>query len=98
MIQRLSDKQIQILQALGHYKFLTYQQMVRLGIAKQIYTLSRQVRDLRNHPSPLVGKIPNRMGQKMKHFLTRKGKDVLLELYPEMSEENIHFINRNVPD
>lgn len=90
MYERITDKQILVLLSLAKYKFLTYTQMKRLGIDKHSSNLSNLLASLRDRTSPFVRKIPHRFGIEAKHYLTSKGKDVLLEL-DYLSEEKILF-------
>ncbi len=81
ILNRYSDKHIKILKAIGRYKFLTYKQMIRLGIDSHTPNLSRLVKDLRETRLALVKKIPHRTGTPAKFYLTSKAKKVLMELY-----------------
>lgn len=90
MINRFSEKQVQVLKALSHYKFLTYSQMARLGIDRHRSNLSNVLIGLRERKQPYVRKIPHRFGCEAKHYLTPRGKDVLIELY-DITEEEIHY-------
>ncbi|MEO1419274.1 MAG: hypothetical protein AAFW00_28735 [Bacteroidota bacterium] len=94
MIRRLQDKQVRILKALARYKFLTYKQMIALGIEKYNSNLSNLVKQLRESKRPLVRKIPHRNGDAAKFYLTLKGKQVLLELYDDLTEENLHYVKK----
>jgi hypothetical protein len=89
-VHRINEKQIKILKALGHYKFLTYSQMIRLGIDNHTPNLSTLVKGLKDRRSPYVASIPHRIGSEVKHFLTSKGKDLLAESYC-LDEESIHY-------
>ncbi|MCB0641288.1 MAG: hypothetical protein KDC44_06595 [Phaeodactylibacter sp.] len=85
------------MKALARYKFLTYSQMLRLGIDKYKSNLSNQIKGIRDGKRPLIRKIPHQAGIEAKHYLTSKGKDVLLELYPdEFNEDNIHFVKKTL--
>lgn len=90
MIQRINDKQKAILEYLAKYKFLTYDQMILLGIDKHKSTLSDLVSRMKSRKRALVKKIPHRVGVAAKFFLTKKGKDLLVEEY-DMKEENILY-------
>ena len=90
MINRFSDKQIAILTNLAHYKFLTYDQLIRLGVSKHKSNLSNLVAGLRDGKSPYVRKIPHRFGVPAKHYLTKRGMEVLVEL-SKAEEKDIHF-------
>jgi len=81
ILNRYSDKHIKILKALGRYKFLTYKQMIRLGIGSYTTHLSKRVSELRETRYSLVRKIPHRAGTPAKFYLTQKGKEVLMKLY-----------------
>ncbi len=91
MVKRLNKKQVLILKAIARYKFITYSQIVTLGIEKHKNKLSSLFSDMRDCKRPLIKKIPHRFGVEAKHYLTKKGKEVLLELYEDMSEENIRL-------
>jgi len=90
MINRFSPKEITILRALARYKFLTYDQMIRLGIGKHTSNLSTIAKGLREIKRPYIKKIPHRVGTPVKHYLTKRGKDVLVELY-SFSEADINY-------
>jgi hypothetical protein len=90
MINRFRPKETAILKALARYKFLTYDQMIRLGIANHSSNLSTALKGLRKMKSPYVKKIPHRAGIPVKHYLTKKGKAALEELYG-IPEEDIHY-------
>lgn len=89
MINRFTEKQIMVLKSLARYKFLTYSQMVRLGIDNHRSNLSNVLSNLRERKLPFVRKIPHRFGIEAKHYLTPKGRDLLMDLY-DMEEEEIH--------
>lgn len=89
-IQRINEKQAKILKALGHYKFLTYSQMKRLGIDKHSPNLSTLVKGLKDRRTPYVASIPHRIGTEVKHFLTAKGKDLLVDFYG-LEEDAVHY-------
>lgn len=90
ILNRYSDKQIKVLKALAHYKFLTYKQMSRLDIDKHTSNLSALVKGLREGRYPLVRKIPHRRGTPVKHYLTAKGKEILLSIHG-LEVEHIKF-------
>lgn len=89
MIQRLNEKQVAVLKALGTYKFLTYSQMIRLGIDKHKSNLSHAVNGLVERRGQLVRKIPHRPGSEAKFYLSSKGKQALEEIW-EGEENQIH--------
>ena len=86
----LTEKQTKVLCALARYKFLTYSQMQRLGIERHRSNLSNVMTSLRDRRVSYVRKIPHQFGVEAKHYLTKKGKDLLcnMDLVPE---EEIHF-------
>jgi hypothetical protein len=88
-IQRINEKQAKILKALGRYKFLTYTQMKRLGIDKHTPNLSNLVKELRERSSPFVATMPHRIGSEVKHYLTPKGKNLLMDFYG-LEDEKVH--------
>ena len=90
MILRLNEKQENILRALANYKFLTYSQMIKLGIGKYSSNLSTEVKSLSDRRVPFVKKIPHRVTAQAKFFLTAKGKDLLVNQFGLM-EENIQY-------
>ncbi len=79
-----------MLKHLAKYKFLTYGQMIRLGIDNHRSNLSNAIKALRDRKTPFVRKIPHRFGCEAKHYLTPKGKDLLIERY-DMEEEEIQY-------
>ncbi|MEL6669855.1 MAG: hypothetical protein AAFP08_12845 [Bacteroidota bacterium] len=89
-INRFRPKEIAILKALARYKFLTYDQMIRLGIANHTSNLSSVTKGLREVKRPYIKKIPHRVGTPIKHFLTKRGKDALVELY-HLQESDINY-------
>lgn len=89
-IQRINEKQAKILKALGHYKFLTYSQMKRLGIDNHTPNLSTLVKELKDRRTPFVASIPHRIGTEVKHYLTAKGKNLLVDFYG-LEEDSIHY-------
>lgn len=89
MIQRLNEKQVAVLKALGTFKFLTYSQMIRLGIDKHKSNLSHAVNGLVERRGQLVRKIPHRPGSEAKFYLSSKGKQALEEIW-EGEESQIH--------
>jgi DNA-binding MarR family transcriptional regulator len=95
MINRFTPKEASVLKAIGRFKFLTYGQMIRLGIDKHKSNLSKVVTGLRDRKRPYVKKIPNRIGDEVKHYLTKKGRDALAELY-SVSEAEILFPKGNI--
>lgn len=88
-IHRLNDKQRKILEALGSYKFLTYSQMIRLGIDRHKSNLSVAVKSLIERRGQLVRKIPHRPGIETKFYLSSKGKEVLVN-FLEWPEGEVH--------
>ena len=95
MINRFRPKETAILKALARYKFLTYDQMIRLGIANHSSNLSTLLKGLRDMKRPYVKKIPHRIGTPVKHYLTKRGKTALVELYG-VPEEEINFPKGNI--
>ncbi len=90
MITRFSPKQIKVLKALARYKFLTYSQMMELGIERHRSNLSTLLKGLRESKFPMVKKIPHGIGDEVKHYLTEKAVGVLVDLCG-LSEQEIHF-------
>ena len=89
-IQRINEKQAKILKSLGRYKYLTYSQMKKLGIDKHTPNLSNLVKELKERRTPYVASIPHRIGTEVKHYLTAKGKDLLVDFYG-LEEDIIHY-------
>lgn len=90
MIRRINRKQKLILLAIAKYKFISYKQVVRLGIEKNLNKCSGLFAPLRDSSRPLVRKIQHRgFGMPCKHYLTPKGKNILLELCDDLKEEQI---------
>ena len=77
---------------MAKYKFITYAQVMKLGIEKHKTNISKHCKELRESKRPLIRKIPHRNGEPAKHYLTAKGKEVLLELYDDLNNEQIHFV------
>ena len=95
MIERIKPKQVLILKALARYKFLTYSQIIRLGIFNHTSNLSIAVSGIRERTRPMVRKIPHRVGAEAKLYLTKFGMKVLCELRPDdYNEANIHYLKR----
>lgn len=89
-INRYNNKQIEILKALAKYKFLTYHQMTKLGIDAHSSNLSTLIKKMREQRYPLVKKIPHTIGTPVKHYLTSKGQEILIQLC-NLDEKEIHF-------
>lgn len=94
-LERFSDKQMQVLIHLAHYKFLSYRQLLKLGVDKHRSNLSRVVSSLRNIGKPYVRTIPHRFGTEGKHYLTKRGKDALIEVR-NYEEEDIRFPSTHI--
>lgn len=88
-VKVINDKQEKILKALGCFKFLTYNQMKRLGIDNYTSNLSNLVKELKDRRTPYVASIPHRIGSEVKHYLTAKGKELLINLY-DLDESKAH--------
>lgn len=80
MINRFSNRQVAVLRHLAHYKYLTYDQLIKLGVSKYKSNLSNVVASLREGKNPYVRKIPHRFGIPAKHYLTKRGAEVLIAL------------------
>lgn len=89
-VDRFSEKQLAVIEYLAHYKFLTYLQLITLGVDKHRSNLSRVVSSLRNGNKPYVRTIPHRFGTESKHYLTKRGRDILVELRG-WEEEEVRF-------
>ena len=101
MFTRYNDKKLKILSALGHYKFLCYSHMKRLGIETHSSNLSTLLKDLTQARKPLVKAIPHRPNFEKMFYLTNHGADVLSEL-TEIDKEAIKFpkyqVNTSSPE
>ena len=74
-----SPQQWQVLQALNEYRFLTVEQMLRLGISKNAISLrSKTLFALRHHKAIVSEKVGSFLPDI--HFLTKKGADLLSNL------------------
>ena len=90
VVERFSDKELQVLSHLSHYKFLSYRQLLALGVDKHRSNLSRVVNGLKSGKKPYVKTIPHRFGTEGKHYLTKRAKDVLTKLR-DVEEETILY-------
>lgn len=80
----LTVSQTNILQSLATYKFLKSSQMVRLEVMTHEKNINTQIRFLRGLSKPLMdsenfGSIPKIGRLESIHFLTKKGKQLLIE-------------------
>lgn len=96
MISRLNPKQLEIIKSLGIFKFLTYDQLIVLGIDKHIPNLSNLISQLIQ--INFVCKIPQRIGNKAKFYLTKKGADYLLETHEMQAHYPIAKITTDTQD
>lgn len=81
----------QILENLGQYKFLTNSQLVKLRIDKSKQNVNKYVKQMRDKKKPWVktasfGVVPKVGKLEGVHYLTRHGKDILLELGVDEAE------------
>lgn len=90
MIKRFSDKQVAVLRHLSRYKFLTYDQFITLGVSKYKSNLSKLIASLRDGKNPYMKKIPHRFGIPAKHYLTKRGAEILMEL-DQTDGQIIHY-------
>ena len=90
MIDRFTEKQIKILKALGRYKFLTYNQMKRLGIDNHSSNLSKECSGLFERKRPFAKKIPHGVGTPAKFYLTRRGAKYLVE-FQDINMADLNF-------
>ena len=79
----LTMSQTKILESLATYKFLTSSQMVTLGVMTHEKNINTQIRFLRGLSKPLMGSenygsIPKIGRLESIHFLTKKGKQLLI--------------------
>jgi hypothetical protein len=91
MIERLTSVQSNILIELARYKFLTASQLHKLNVGKDIGWIRTQAKELEHRSKPFIERITfgivPREG-KLEHvfFLTKQGKDILIEgmnMHPE---------------
>jgi hypothetical protein len=85
MIERISKTHVRIFEYLNTYRFLTAEQMLRLGVAKHVESVRRLLRELQRDRSPIgklefavhpkKGRLPNI------YHLTKWGASILAELY-----------------
>lgn len=95
MIERFKPKQVQILQALARYRFLSYSQIIRLGIFNHTSNLSITVSGIRERKRPMVRKIPHRRGDETRLYLTKFGMEVLCKLRPDdYTPDNVQYLKR----
>ena len=87
MFKRYSDRQIQILTTVGKYTYAGYSQFKRLGIATHTSNLSTMVSDLTQCSKPLLKEVPHRPQYEKKFYLTKQGRDTLMELMDEPERE-----------
>lgn len=78
------------MRAAGRYKFVSYKQLIKLGIDKYTSNLSALVSELSEKSRPLIKKIPHEIGKEVKIYLTRRGRDALIKQCG-LAEEDIHF-------
>lgn len=98
----LKGKNIDILEALNEYRFLTVQQMVRLGIADTNTTMYRYMKNFNSGKAKHIGTVhykdlPEHGRLPSMHFLKKAGAEVLqeqLNLLPEQigfKDYDLHF-------
>lgn len=90
MYNRYNDKELKVLFYTGRYKFTSYSQLIKLGVEKHRSNLSKLVGGLMKSRTPLLREIPHRPSHEKKFYLTKKGKEVLMELNG-IAEEEIQF-------
>jgi len=90
----LKPKEIQALKCLGKYKFLTYDQMIKLGVSKDKGNLSRYLKGLSKRKNPLVRSIPASFGTSTKHYLTSEGSRQLKICLED--QDSIHFVEKPI--
>jgi len=82
----LSRAKTEILKHLGRYKFLTNSQLVTLGVENSRQNINKYVKDMRNRKrKPWVktatfGVVPKIGKLEGVHFLTKHGKEVLIDI------------------
>ena len=76
----MNERYIRILEALATFKFLTYEQLIRLGIGKYSSNLSKDFKFLTERTKPLASKVRKRyVTDTVKFFLTKHGKKYLIK-------------------
>lgn len=94
-MKKLTETQLRILERLNDYRFLTAEQMQKMGIAKHIHTIYSAIRGLRKGGKPYVdivefgtqpeiGRLPRLT------FLTKYGAELLAEALQYDPEEIKH--------
>lgn len=98
-MNRLTTTQQRILESLHDYRFLTVEQMQRLGIAKNEHTIYKAIRVLRGSEAdkslayvdytefgtlPTIGRLPRI------HYLTKRGAKLLAEAL-QLDQSNINY-------
>ena len=93
-MQKITETQLQILERLNEYRFLTVGQLLRLGVAKCRKTIDRAIRGLRSKKSlvnfsefgtfPRLGRLPRI------NYLTKHGAETLAE-YLQIESEKISY-------
>ena len=90
MIDLLNNKQISILCALAKYQFLTYEQLMTLGVDQHKSNLSSQLNILLKGKKPLVRKIPHSPNQSAVFYLDRSAQNLLTKEL-KLNEQNIQI-------
>jgi len=92
----ITERQLQILEALARFKYLTSNQLAKLFKVKNSANVTRLLKDLNERKQPLVnykgfGVIPIHGRLARVFFLTSHGKDLIQEAL-DYSEDSIKFV------
>lgn len=104
-ISGLTAANIEVMQALGQYRYLTPSQIVELGIISHRDVFYRLMKRFEAFPTPVVGKAAfsevhseGKQGRKQLenvHYLTRQGAELLALVDHEQEAENILSVSRH---
>jgi len=86
----LSNKGFKAIEALAHYKFMTFQQMVKVGVATHASNLSEPISDLIESNTPLIKRYRRSVTDQYVHYLTKRGAMYLVR-HHKYNLENIKF-------
>lgn len=97
----INKKEILILNGLSVYGFLSYEQMIHLGIAKHKSNLASSLSKLSAGKAPRISKIPHEMGGKAIYYLRKTGKLTLekcIHTRLQQAKYSIRKIERDTQD
>lgn len=87
MIEKFNSKEIQILEELAKHRYLSYKQMLKIGIDKHSSNLSTACTRLSESKPSLIQKIAHGAGFAARWYLTSKGRDYLMEHHDYLATE-----------